>query len=94
MGGRGAPFSGNLPFGVVSFGFGLQVQGGGVWTEGSVLIYKNEFFEFQEFLYIRMSSWNSRSSWIINSVFYFGLALAWLGGGGGGAGGGWGGMGG
>ena len=77
----------------MSFGFGLQVQGGGVWTEGSVLIYKNEFFEFQEFLYIRMSSWNSRSSWIINSVFYFGLALAWLGGGGVGlvgGGGGWG----
>ena len=60
----------------MSFGFGLQVQGGGVWPEGSVLIYKNEFLEFQEFLDYKFSL-----------LLWLGFGLAW---GGGGAWGWWG----
>ena len=54
----------------MSFGFGLQVQGGGVWPEGSVLIHKNEFLEFQEFLDYKFSL-----------LLWLGFGLAWGGGG-------------
>ena len=66
----------------MSFRFGFQVQGGGVWPEGSVLIYKNEFLEFQEFLDYKFSL-----------LLWLGFGLAWGGGGGlglVGGGGGWG----
>ena len=53
----------------MSFGFGLQVQGGGVWPEGSILIYKNEFLEFQEFLDYKFSLF-----------LWLGFGLAWGGG--------------